>query len=180
VKAKLAAFVQMIDGLARNTEGKVAPLVERVFKVSGLEDTLKNAGHEGHDAVENIEELISTAAAYDEQAESPSLVDYLQQIALFSDADAYDASNERVALMTLHAAKGLEFENVFIIGLEHGSSRTSGPAKTATTSKRSEAPVRRRDPCQGEPLYQLRPLPHGPGPNTANDSPQFLLNSAPV
>ncbi len=120
VKAKLAAFVQMIDGLAQNTEGKVAPFVERVFKASGLEETLKNAGHEGRDAVENIEELISTAAAYDAQTENPSLVDYLQQIALFSDADAYDASNQRVALMTLHAAKGLEFENVFIIGLEHG------------------------------------------------------------
>ncbi|RPJ22613.1 MAG: ATP-dependent DNA helicase PcrA, partial [Planctomycetaceae bacterium] len=120
VKAKLAAFVQMIDGLAQNTEGKVAPLVERVFKVSGLEKTLKGAGLEGEDAVENIEQLINTAAAYDQQAQSPSLVDYLQQIALFSDADAYDASGERVALMTLHAAKGLEFENVFIIGLEHG------------------------------------------------------------
>jgi len=120
VKAKLAAFVQMIEGLAQNIEGKVAPLVERVFKASGLEETLKSAGHEGQDAVENIEQLINTAAAYDQQAETPSLVDYLQQIALFSDADAYDASNERVALMTLHAAKGLEFENVFIIGLEHG------------------------------------------------------------
>jgi len=120
VKAKLAAFVQMIGGLAQNMEGKVAPLVERVFKASGLEETLRHAGHEGQNAIENIEELITTAAAYDEQAENPSLVDYLQQIALFSDADAYDASNARVALMTLHAAKGLEFQNVFIIGLEHG------------------------------------------------------------
>ena len=70
--------------------------------------------------MENIEELISTAAVYDKQTENPSLVDYLQQIALFSDADAYDAAGEQVALMTLHAAKGLEFEHVFIIGLEHG------------------------------------------------------------
>jgi DNA helicase-2/ATP-dependent DNA helicase PcrA len=120
VKAKLAGFVQMIDGLAQHVEGKVAPLVERVFKVSGLEEMLKSTGREGQNAVENIEELINTAAVYDQQTETPSLVDYLQQIALFSDADAYDASNERVALMTLHAAKGLEFENVFIIGLEHG------------------------------------------------------------
>ncbi|MBN1506757.1 MAG: UvrD-helicase domain-containing protein [Sedimentisphaerales bacterium] len=120
VKAKLAKFVQMIDALAQNLEDKVAPLVERVFEASGLEESLRTAGHEGRDAVENIEQLINTAAAYDQQAQTPSLVDYLQQIALFSDADAYDASNERVALMTLHAAKGLEFENVFIIGLEHG------------------------------------------------------------
>jgi DNA helicase-2/ATP-dependent DNA helicase PcrA len=50
----------------------------------------------------------------------PSLVDYLQQVALFSDADAYDSSTELVALMTLHSAKGLEFDNVFIVGVEEG------------------------------------------------------------
>jgi len=48
------------------------------------------------------------------------LVDYLQQISLFSDVDAYDTSSEKVALMTLHSAKGLEFDNVFIVGVEEG------------------------------------------------------------
>jgi len=48
------------------------------------------------------------------------LLDYLQQITLFSDVDAYDTSSNRVALMTLHTAKGLEFENVFIVGVEQG------------------------------------------------------------
>jgi DNA helicase-2/ATP-dependent DNA helicase PcrA len=85
-----------------------------------MERSFKAAGTEGETAVENVEGLIGTAAAYDKQTENPSLVDYLQQIALFSDADAYDASGEKVALMTMHAAKGLEFENVFIIGVEHG------------------------------------------------------------
>jgi ATP-dependent DNA helicase UvrD/PcrA len=59
-------------------------------------------------------------SAYDQQSAEPSLTDYLQQISLFSDTDAYEASSERVALMTLHAAKGLEFDNVFIIGIEDG------------------------------------------------------------
>jgi DNA helicase-2/ATP-dependent DNA helicase PcrA len=95
-------------------------LVESVLKGSGLEQSFHRAGLEGQTALENAEELISTAAAYDQQAENPALVDYLQGIALFSDADAYDASVDRIALMTLHAAKGLEFENVFIIGLEEG------------------------------------------------------------
>jgi DNA helicase II / ATP-dependent DNA helicase PcrA len=120
VKEKLANFVRMMDALAGQTEGKVAPLMEEVFSETGLESSLKSAGLEGQTAVENVEELINTAAAYDRQAESPSLVDYLQQIALFSDADAYDAASGQVALMTLHAAKGLEFEHVFIIGLETG------------------------------------------------------------
>jgi len=120
VTAKLSAFVKMMDELAQHAAGRVAPLMERVFDASGIEVWLKAAGQEGQTAVENIEELISTAAAYDQLTPNPSLVDYLQQIALFSDADAYDRSGERVALMTLHAAKGLEFEHVFIIALEHG------------------------------------------------------------
>jgi DNA helicase-2/ATP-dependent DNA helicase PcrA len=120
VKTKLLDFVRMMEGLAAQVEGKVAPLMEAVFDKSGLERSCKAAGPDGQTEIENIEELISTAAVYDKQTESPSLVDYLQQIALFSDADAYDSSGERVALMTMHAAKGLEFEHVFIIALEHG------------------------------------------------------------
>lgn len=120
VKEKLADFARMIQGLAKEIQGKVAPLMERVYKETGLASALKNAGLEGQTAIENVEELISTAAAYDKQTEEPSLVDYLQQIALFSDADVYNAASGQVALMTLHAAKGLEFEHVFIIGLETG------------------------------------------------------------
>ena len=120
VKEKLADFAKMIDGFARQIEGKVAPQMERVFAETGLAQFLKGAGPEGRSAVENVEELINTAAAYDKQTESPSLVDYLQGIALFSDADVYNAASGQVALMTLHAAKGLEFDHVFIIGLETG------------------------------------------------------------
>jgi DNA helicase-2/ATP-dependent DNA helicase PcrA len=120
VKEKLAGFVRMMDGFTQQTQGKVAPLADRVFSETGLQQSLKNAGPEGESALENVEELINTAAAYDRQTDTPSLVDYLQQIALFSDADAYDAASGQVALMTLHAAKGLEFEHVFVIGLETG------------------------------------------------------------
>ncbi|MHC4425477.1 MAG: 3'-5' exonuclease, partial [Planctomycetota bacterium] len=92
--------------------GKVAPLAERAFTESGLAESLSAAGTEGQNARENINELINAAAEYDQRAEEPSLLDYLQQISLFSDVDAYDAASDRVGLMTLHAAKGLEFENV--------------------------------------------------------------------
>ncbi len=120
VKTKLQDFVRMMEAFAAHVNGKVAPLMEKVFSATGLEASFKAAGVEGQASLENIEELISTAAVYDNQTETPSLVDYLQQIALFSDADAYDSAGEKVALMTLHAAKGLEFEHAFIIGLEHG------------------------------------------------------------
>jgi DNA helicase II / ATP-dependent DNA helicase PcrA len=93
-----------------------------VFDKQASEDTeyFSHRGHRDHrDKEEN-----KTSAAEDRHPSSdirrPSLVDYLQQIALFSDADAYDASSDRVALMTLHSAKGLEFDNVFIVGVEEG------------------------------------------------------------
>jgi DNA helicase-2/ATP-dependent DNA helicase PcrA len=118
--AKLTAFLNMIEGFRKDDSGSVAEMVERVFTDSGLEKSLIAESADGKDAVENIESLISAAARYAQETENPSLIDYLQQIALFSDADAYDTSAERVALMTLHSAKGLEFDNVFIVGVEEG------------------------------------------------------------
>ncbi len=117
-KAKLKAFVDMIEHFKTDIDGPAAPVAERVFAESGLEAALKQASDK--DAIDNINELITAAAIYDNQAEEPLLLDFLQQIALFSDADSYDTTQERVALMTLHTAKGLEFDNVFIIGLEEG------------------------------------------------------------
>ncbi|MHC4558346.1 MAG: ATP-dependent helicase [Planctomycetota bacterium] len=119
-KAKLIVFVNMLEQFKKDTAGKVAPLAERVFSESGLAESFRAAGPQGQDALENVNELINTAADYDQLAEQPSLLDYLQQISLFSDADAFDVTSDRVALMTLHAAKGLEFENVFIVGVEDG------------------------------------------------------------
>jgi len=127
-RARLAVFANMIaqfqedlggQGLPRACRG-VAPLASRVLDESGMAQSLGAAGADGEVALENLNELINSAADYDKQTEQPSLLDYLQQISLFSDADAYDASSDCVRLMTLHAAKGLEFENVFIVGVEEG------------------------------------------------------------
>ena len=119
-QARLAVFVNMLEQFKKDITGKVAPLAERVWVESGLAESLRAAGAEGQSALENVNELINSAAEYDQQTEQPSLIDYLHQISLFSDADAYDAASDRVALMTLHAAKGLEFEHVFIVGVEEG------------------------------------------------------------
>jgi DNA helicase-2/ATP-dependent DNA helicase PcrA len=118
IKAKLAVFINMLEQFKKDIGGEVSLLLHRVFTESGLAESLRSTGEEN--AIENVFELINSATQYDQQAEEPSLLDYLQQISLFSDVDAYDTTNERVALMTLHAAKGLEFENVFIVGLEDG------------------------------------------------------------
>jgi DNA helicase-2/ATP-dependent DNA helicase PcrA len=119
-KAKLAVFVNMLEQFAKDVSGRVAPLAKRVLTESGLAESFRSGGPDGLNALENVNELINSAAEYDKQAEEPSLLDYLQQISLFSDTDAYDAASDRVALMTLHAAKGLEFEHVFITGVEDG------------------------------------------------------------
>jgi len=130
-QAKLTAFINMLEQFKKDIAGPresggklvpakagMAPLAERVFTESGLAESLRSAGEQN--AIENVNELINAAAQYDQQAENPTLLDYLQQISLFSDVDAYDTSTDRVAFMTLHAAKGLEFEDVFIVGLEEG------------------------------------------------------------
>lgn len=119
-KSKLTAFLNMMEKIKADAEGPVAPLMRNIFENSGLELSLKCLGTEASDQLDNIAELIDAAQDYDNNADEPHLIDYLQQISLFSDADAYDATTSRVALMSLHAAKGLEFEHVFIIGLEDG------------------------------------------------------------
>ena len=119
-KAKISVFVNMIEKFKVCINKEVAELMEIVFELSGLKKSLSSVVDSDNEALENVGELINSAAKFDNQAEQPLLIDFLQQISLFSDADAYDASDNRVALMTLHAAKGLEFKNAFIIGLEDG------------------------------------------------------------
>ncbi len=115
-RLRLKEFAQMILNFQQKIQQEVSPLMDQVYIESGLAEALKTEP----EAVENIDSLISAAAEYDRRVEQPNLMDYLQMISLYSDSDAYDATSGRVSLMTLHAAKGLEFDHVFIIGLEDG------------------------------------------------------------
>ena len=119
-QTKMAAFAVMIEKFQKAADGKVAELMKDIFEETGLGDVMRNAGEKQETALENISELINSAAKYDEQDDDPNLLDYLQSIALYSDTDAYQAESSKVSLMTMHAAKGLEFDHVFIIGLEDG------------------------------------------------------------
>ena len=119
-RGKLAAFAAMIESFRVEAAGPVAPLMERVFDQSGYGPFLETAGPDGETAMENVNELVNAAAVYDQSAQTPTLVDWLQTIALYSDTDAYEPGSGKISLMTLHAAKGLEFDNVFIVGLEEG------------------------------------------------------------
>jgi DNA helicase-2/ATP-dependent DNA helicase PcrA len=119
-RGKIRGFYNLMESFKADLDGSVAQLAERVVVESGMEADYKKQGEDGKDALDNLNELISATARYDEQSNEGSVLDYLQEISLFSDADAYDETVQRVALMTLHAAKGLEFEYVCIIGLEEG------------------------------------------------------------
>ena len=115
-QGRMIEFGKMLEKFRDEITQPVAPLMEKLFSESGLADALKA----DTEAVENINELINSAAEYDQRVENPNLMDYLQMISLYSDSDAYDPESGRVSLMTMHAAKGLEFDHVCIIGLEDG------------------------------------------------------------
>ena len=88
---------------------------------TGYQKELEEEGEiEAQTRLENIEELINKAVSYEEDSEHPSLDEFLEQVALVADIDSLDDSENRVTLMTLHSAKGLEFPKVYLVGMEDG------------------------------------------------------------
>lgn len=101
-------------------KGRVQSIMEEVVQKSGLETLLLKEDPKKENELANVNELISAAAEYDEENPEGSLDDYLSRVSLVSDADHLKGTGGAVTLMTLHAAKGLEFPVVAIVGLEEG------------------------------------------------------------
>ncbi len=122
-RAGLAAFAKLLDKLqalaerpaAAAIEGLLAEIDEEAWLAEMEDETLV-------DRQANVEELRAHAEQWDQSPETPGLArnlrGFLQEVALVSETDVVEAANERVTLMTLHAAKGLEFDAVFIVGCE--------------------------------------------------------------
>jgi len=106
--------------LPTSPKGRVTRLMEQVVRESGLEEYYKKAGGDEQDELANVNELISSAAEYDAGNPDGNVVDYLAQVSLVSDTDHLKDNGGAVTMMTLHAAKGLEFPVVAMIGLEEG------------------------------------------------------------
>ena len=107
--------------MAQAQELSVPELVERVLEQSGYLPALEaERTIEAQGRIENLQELVSVAREYVENAQEPSLSSFLQEISLYSDQDALRGDGSLVTLMTLHNAKGLEFRAVFVIGMEEG------------------------------------------------------------
>lgn len=123
-KASLENFAAMIFDLLNDIEGKdVLSLIETVIKQTGYGDMLdKEAEHDpqGESRKENVGEFLSVAKDYMDSNPEGNLQDFLENVALVSDVDDFESSDSKVTLMTLHAAKGLEFPVVFLTGLDEG------------------------------------------------------------
>lgn len=121
---RLRSFCDIIDELTEmSADISVSELLAEILEKTGYRLSLTESGEEPEkqeERLQNVAEFASTIAQYEQDAQEPSLSDFLEQTALVSDIDSLDESEDRVVLMTIHSAKGLEFNNVFLIGMEEG------------------------------------------------------------
>ena len=120
--SKIAPFVTFIQTL-RSKVGhiSVSDLLDEIIEETGYVRELEAEDTEESRArIENIDELISKVTAYEEDTQNPTLSGFLEEVALVADIDTVDENQDRVLLMTLHSAKGLEFPYVYMTGMEDG------------------------------------------------------------
>ena len=117
--AHLKKFAIMVDEM---TDAVNTMLLDEFFDLllqkTGYADYLKNMGEEGKIRLENVQELKSNILKYMKESELPSLENFLEEVSLYADAEQTETAPDTVSMMTIHAAKGLEFKTVFLIGME--------------------------------------------------------------
>ena len=120
--AKLMAFTVLIEDCAELLKGLSLPdFYEEILIRTGYVTMLEAKDDvESRARLENVRELKSSIVSYCENTEMPTLAGFLEEIALYTDIEQYDAEADAVVMMTMHAAKGLEFPHVFLVGLEEG------------------------------------------------------------
>lgn len=120
--AKINGFVNLIQVFRTKAEYmSLAELYDEVLEDTGyLKELQAEQTDEATTRIENLDELRNKIVAYEEETEQPSLNELLEQIALVADVDNMDDSDNKVILMTLHSAKGLEFPYVYLCGMEDG------------------------------------------------------------
>ncbi|MFQ5328515.1 MAG: ATP-dependent helicase [Thermodesulfobacteriota bacterium] len=121
-RSRVAPLVALIERL-HGDMGKAPPseLCLRILQESGyMAMWEKEATDEAESRVENLHELVAAIKDFDASREDASLLDFLDQVALISDIDSLEEEHNRITLMTLHSAKGLEFPVVFVVGMEEG------------------------------------------------------------
>ena len=121
-RPKLRFFANMMSGLSLSAYGSVSDLLKAIVEKTFYARTwAANPSEQAIEKKANVEELINAAAQYDElNADDPSVSGFLETTALVNEGDALEADAGKVTLMTMHAAKGLEFPTAFVVGVEHG------------------------------------------------------------
>lgn len=119
---KVQAFVYLIHTFRQKVSTlTISELIKEILEQTGYEEELKEEGSEEAEArMENIQELIGKAVLYEREHDQATLSGFLEEVALVSDLDSLEDSDNRVVLMTIHSAKGLEFPYVYLAGLEEG------------------------------------------------------------
>ena len=120
--AKLKPFVTMIQSFRSKLEFYgLEDLIKDVIETTGYVSELEASDEEdAENRIENIDELISKIVAFEEVYDQPTLGEFLEEVALVADIDHVENGSNRVLLMTLHSAKGLEFSHVYLAGMEDG------------------------------------------------------------
>ncbi len=119
---KELAFKEMIESLRKQSESlTLTELVERILEVTGIKKEYEEEKTlEADIRLENLEELKTVTRTFEEREGVVSLEDFLLEVSLVTDVNEYDKDPNKVSLMTVHSVKGLEFDYVFIIGVEEG------------------------------------------------------------
>jgi len=121
-RRKVAEFAALLARLRDSLVLPPAELAEKVLEESGYRDVLAaDTSIESEGRLENLLELVAQMREYEKESEEPTLSGFLERITLASDVDGFDPDRGAVALMTVHTAKGLEFDVVFVTGLEEGT-----------------------------------------------------------
>ena len=125
IKGKAATglrdFYRLMTDLRAQLEVPLPELIRMVLDKSGYRQMLMISNEEEDaDRLANIEELVTAAKQFHEEDNNRTLGDFLEQVALAADVDGWDESSDRVSVMTMHAAKGLEFPAVYIVAMEQG------------------------------------------------------------
>jgi DNA helicase II / ATP-dependent DNA helicase PcrA len=117
----LLGFLRLVNDLVASREAKTASvLLGEVLDKSGYAASLQDGSDEGKERWQNVQELVSVAAQYEQENPDGDLAGFLEGVALVADVDNYEEKAEAITLLTMHSAKGLEFPVVFITGLEEG------------------------------------------------------------
>ncbi len=122
VEKRILSFVHLMDGLSKEVDSEVEPVIRSVLTATGYREWLTDDGsEEAYERAGNVDELVVAAQEFDnEHPEDGGLARYLEQAALVSDTDVWESDANFVTMMTMHAAKGLEFPCVYVVGLEDG------------------------------------------------------------